>query len=185
MTDFCHIYTEKLTFYIYMLQYKHIFRFFGRCVLKDVILFILFCWWLCPCLAQYRSKEDRDNVESPAPERLYGVASYYGDDFHGKCMADGRIFNKNAAVAAHRTLPLGTEVRVWRGERYVLLTITDRGPYVAGRSIDLSEGAARALGMYHDGIARVTIEVLSVPERDQKYHHINRQCLADDTNQRA
>jgi rare lipoprotein A len=92
-------------------------------------------------------------------------------------MADGRFLDKEAMVAAHRTLPLGTEVRVWRGERYVELIIADRGPYVAGRSIDLSEGAARALGMIHEGVVPITIEVISVPERSETYHHKNRACL--------
>ncbi len=114
-------------------------------------------------------------------ERLTGVASHYGmnDGFHGKCMADGRIYNKNLMTAAHKSLPLGTKIRVTYLERSVELIITDRGPYKKGRIIDLSEAAARELGFIQRGIVPVVVEVLSRPSSSQKYHHDHPECLKD------
>lgn len=87
-----------------------------------------------------------------------GVASWYGPGFHGKRTANGETFNKNAMTAAHNTLPLDSKVRVVNiaTGKEVTVRINDRGPRY-GRSIDLSEAAARALGMHQKGLARVAI----------------------------
>lgn len=87
-----------------------------------------------------------------------GVASWYGPGFHGKRTANGEKFNKNAMTAAHNSLPLDSKVRVVNiaTGKEVTVRINDRGPGY-GRSIDLSEAAARALGMQHKGLARVAI----------------------------
>jgi len=124
------------------------------------------------------SAEDTSGGTLPETHGL--IASYYGDRFHGRCMANGLFFNKNSMVAAHRTLPLGTRVRVHRGPRSVELTIMDRGPYIEGRHLDLSEGAARQLGMIRQGVSPVVMEVLERPRRSKKYHHQNTECLAKD-----
>ena len=87
-----------------------------------------------------------------------GVASYYGNE-SGSRTASGQRFNQNAMTAAHRTLPFGTRLRVTHGSRSVVVTINDRGPFVRGRVLDLSTGAARAIGLA--GVGRVTAEVLS------------------------
>jgi len=94
-----------------------------------------------------------------------GMASWYGEDFHGWVTANGEIYDMEALTAAHRTLPLGTEVRVTNAEngRQVLVRINDRGPYLYGRVIDLSLAAARELGMVESGIAAVQIEVVGEP----------------------
>src|SRR5678816_4817835 len=78
-----------------------------------------------------------------------GVASWYGEDFHGRLAANGERFNMYALSAAHRTLPLGSIVRVLNVHtgKYLYLPITDRGPYVPGRMLDLSYAAAQKLGM--------------------------------------
>ena len=91
-----------------------------------------------------------------------GVASWYGGKHHGGPTASGERFDKNAMTAAHRTLKMGTRVRVIRNKnnRSVIVRINDRGPYGKGRIIDLSEAAARALDMIDDGIAQVRVEVL-------------------------
>ncbi|MBH8564941.1 septal ring lytic transglycosylase RlpA family protein [Nostoc sp. CENA67] len=91
-----------------------------------------------------------------------GMASYYGYDGSGSQTASGERFNPEGMTAAHRTLPLGTKVRVTntRNGRSVVLKINDRGPYVRGRIIDVSAGAARMLGMMSSGVAPVNIEVL-------------------------
>ncbi|MDY6781397.1 MAG: septal ring lytic transglycosylase RlpA family protein [Cyanobacteriota bacterium] len=91
-----------------------------------------------------------------------GIASWYGPGFHGRRSASGERFNQNAMTAAHRTLPFGTRVRVINRNngRSVVVRINDRGPFIRGRVIDLSVGAARKIGMYGSGIAPVEVEVL-------------------------
>ncbi len=93
---------------------------------------------------------------------LRGMASFYGYDGSGTQTASGQRFNPEAMTAAHRSLPFGTQVRVTntRNGRSVVLRINDRGPYIRGRVIDVSAGAARVLGMMGSGVAPVHIEVL-------------------------
>lgn len=103
------------------------------------------------------------------PRRSYeytqrGIASYYGgrDVFHGRKTSTGEIFNKNGLTAAHKTLPLPSIVRVtnMKNGRTIKLRINDRGPFVKGRIIDVSEKAAKLLGFHHDGITNVKVECL-------------------------
>jgi rare lipoprotein A len=91
-----------------------------------------------------------------------GKASWYGKWHAGKRTASGELFDPNRYTAAHRRLPLGTQVRVTNLDtgRSVIVTITDRGPYVGHRVIDLSAAAAERLGMKRAGIAKVRIEVV-------------------------
>ncbi len=91
-----------------------------------------------------------------------GVASWYGEDFHGKLAADGRPFDMYGFTGAHRSLPLGTVVRVLNAQngRSVFIRITDRGPYKPGRMIDLSMGAAQHLGMVKKGLSPVLVDVV-------------------------
>ena len=88
-----------------------------------------------------------------------GMASYY---YHGQRTASGARFNPNGLTAAHRSLPFGTRVRVTNRSngRSVVVTINDRGPFIKGRIIDLSRGAAQAINMTGAGVARVSLEVL-------------------------
>ena len=92
-----------------------------------------------------------------------GVASYYGRRFHGRLTANGERFNMNAMTAAHKTLPFGTRVRVTnpRNGRSVIVRINDRGPFIRGRTIDLSRGAAAKIGMISSGHARVKLDIVS------------------------
>jgi len=89
----------------------------------------------------------------------YGVASWYGPDFHGKLTANGERYNQNGLTAAHRTLPFNTFVKVidLDNGRTVIVRINDRGPYAKGRIIDLSKGAARKLHMIGPGTAHVKL----------------------------
>jgi rare lipoprotein A len=99
----------------------------------------------------------------PAEEPNYrteGIASWYGPDFHGKPTANGEIFDMNGISAAHPTLPMPSYLRVTNlaNGRSIIVRINDRGPYAKERVTDLSVGAARALGFYDQGLARVRIE---------------------------
>lgn len=93
----------------------------------------------------------------PAQE---GKASYYGAEFEGKKTASGEIFDKEKKTAAHNTLPLGTKAKVTNKEtgESVEVEITDRGPNVDGRIVDLSEGAAKEIGMTEEGVQDVKVE---------------------------
>jgi rare lipoprotein A len=98
-------------------------------------------------------------VASAAEE---GLASWYGGKFQGRPTASGEIYDAAQMTAAHKSLPFGTVVRVTNLEngRVVVVRINDRGPFVAGRIIDLSRAAALALGMAGSGVARVQVEPL-------------------------
>jgi rare lipoprotein A len=91
-----------------------------------------------------------------------GIASWYGNEHHGRRTASGEVFDQWAMTAAHKTLPFDTIVLVKNRAdgRTVRVRITDRGPFVRGRIIDLSKGAAVELGMLEEGIAPVRIEVV-------------------------
>ncbi|MFO1039350.1 MAG: septal ring lytic transglycosylase RlpA family protein [Geminicoccaceae bacterium] len=102
----------------------------------------------------------RAQEQGPVVFEEKGVASYYGEDFHGKKTASGEPFDQNAMTAAHPKLPLGTEVTVTNEAtgKKVEVEINDRGPYADDREIDLSKGAARKLGITQQGVAEVKIE---------------------------
>jgi len=87
------------------------------------------------------------------------MASFYGNE-SGSQTASGQRFNQEAMTAAHRTLPFGTKLKVTHGDRSVVVTINDRGPFVRGRVLDLSTGAARAIGLTSAGVGRVVAEVM-------------------------
>lgn len=97
-----------------------------------------------------------------ALKTITGSASWYGGKFHGRTTANGERYNMHEMTAAHRTLPFGTKVRVIneRNGKAVVVRINDRGPFVGKRVIDLSRGAAQAVGMIDQGVARVKLEVL-------------------------
>ncbi len=103
---------------------------------------------------------------SPQGREYFGVASWYGPGFKGQRTANGEKFNPRALTAAHPTLPFGTLVEVSRpnGKRSVVVCITDRGPYVTGRAIDLSRAAARRLSMSYLGAVPVKIQVIGMVE---------------------
>jgi peptidoglycan lytic transglycosylase len=94
-----------------------------------------------------------------------GVASWYGAPYHNRRGSNGEIYNMYAMTAAHRTLPLGSVVRVTNPANgaFVLVRITDRGPFIAGRVIDLSQTAAKQIGLIQKGTAPVRVEVLKTP----------------------
>ena len=115
-------------------------------------------------------KTARRNAPKPAAQAVIGsvetgVASWYGHPYHGRPAADGEIYDMEKLVAAHRTLPFNTWVRVTnlRTSRTVDVRIIDRGPFVDGRIIDLSHAAAAAVDMVRSGIAEVRVQVIAAP----------------------
>lgn len=89
-----------------------------------------------------------------------GLASWYGEDFHGRPTANGETFNMNSLSAAHPSLPLPSKVRVTNllNHRSIVVRVNDRGPYVDGRVIDVSARTAKVLGFYDDGLSKVKVE---------------------------
>ncbi|MBX2987402.1 MAG: septal ring lytic transglycosylase RlpA family protein [Bdellovibrionaceae bacterium] len=112
------------------------------------------------CQKKGLKAEKQDTAESSprkksACREIAGGASWYGPGFAGRRTASGEIFNPSEMTAAHKTLPLGTKVKVTYEGKSVVVRINDRGPYVNGRVLDLSKAAAQKLGLVQDGHGRV------------------------------
>jgi len=110
-----------------------------------------------------------------------GVASWYGPGFHGRITANGELYDMYAMTAAHRSLPIGSLVRVVDPvtNRGRVVRVNDRGPYIEGREIDVSYRVAQELGFDHRGLSRVRIELLYVPERRLPYNRTPPWPLSD------
>lgn len=91
-----------------------------------------------------------------------GLASWYGEPFHGRRTANGEVYDMNKVSAAHKTLPLGTwvEVKNLNNKKALVMRINDRGPFIAGRVIDLSREAAKKIEMIQTGVAPVTVRAI-------------------------
>jgi len=103
------------------------------------------------------SWRDANAAMTPSGHSFTGVASTYGNE-SGRQTASGQRFDENAMTCAHRSLPFGTKLRITHGSRSVVVTVNDRGPFVHGRVLDLSTGAARAVGL--SGLGQVTAEIV-------------------------
>lgn len=102
-----------------------------------------------------------------------GVASYYSDKFHGRKTASGERYDRNKLTAAHRTLPIGSQIEVvnLKNKNSVIVTINDRGPYAGKRALDLSYAAAKELGLIAMGVAPVTYTLVN-PEKNSDFEKI-------------
>jgi rare lipoprotein A len=122
-----------------------------------------------PAKAAVSAASDEDALHIPADAKPIsvetGLASWYGAPYHNRRGSNGEIYNMHAMTAAHRTLPLGSIVRVTNVKtgRAALVRITDRGPFVEGRVLDLSQAAAKKIDVLQAGVAMVRIEVLRTP----------------------
>jgi len=134
--------------------------------------------------------EKRELRKGESREPQYGVASWYGADFHGRATSSGEVYDMYQLTCAHQTLPLGTMVMVTNLEngKSLELKVNDRGPFVKERIIDVSHAAARMLGMWEKGTASVKVEVIGfAPELVQRFtlqvgsfvDEINAQRLAE------
>ncbi len=115
------------------------------------------------------SSAERTTSSPGTPEPLFvetGLASWYGHPYHGRIAANGERYDMDQLTAAHRTLPFDTWVRVVNlgNDKTVAVRITDRGPFVDGRVIDLSRAAAREIDLIGPGVAKVRLEVTTMPE---------------------
>ena len=151
-------------------------RYLYRILWSILILFIF---------TQSCSNSPRYNRHKPKPQKyksnskiqksqkvFYGMSSYYGQDFHGKLTANGEIFDMYGVTAAHKEFPFNTVVRVTneKNGKSLLIRINDRGPYIAGRILDCSFGAAKKLGFVGEGTAKVKIEVLEWGDGEYMHH---------------
>jgi rare lipoprotein A len=131
-----------------------------RLVFIHVLLAVL-------AIACGRSRKSAARVPTPAPagSSETGIASWYGAPYHGRATASGEIYDQEQLTAAHRTLPFGTWVEVTNleNEKHVAVRITDRGPFVDGRIVDLSLAAAREIDMLRSGTARVRLRIVEEP----------------------
>ena len=123
--------------------------------------------------SRYKQKKNLKST-SKSNNRFKGISSYYGEDFHGKLTANGEVYDMYGLTAAHKTLPLNTIVRVTNLEnnKSLILRINDRGPFVKGRILDCSYGAAKKLDFIKQGKTKVQVDVIEWG--DGKYmHHRN------------
>jgi rare lipoprotein A len=110
-----------------------------------------------------------------------GLASWYGHPYHGRPAANGEIYDMESFTAAHRTLPFGTWVRVVNlsNDKTVDVRITDRGPFVENRIIDLSHAAAVAIALIGPGVARVRLDILSLPVAGENWYAVQAGAFLD------
>ncbi len=140
-----------------------------RCLIIFLVLPFLFS---CAIFSK-KSVDRRQEIKSYPKEGTtqIGIASWYGIEEHGLPTATGERFSKDAFTAAHKSLPMGTIVRVTNLEngRDVIVKVNDRGPFVEGRMIDLSYAAAKSIAMIRKGTANVKVEIISAPGRSSDF----------------
>ena len=122
-----------------------------------------------------KHNKKKKNNKSPfdkSKKVFRGISSYYGPKFHGKLTANGEIFDMYGVSAAHKELPFNTVVRVTNEDngKSLIIRINDRGPYISGRILDCSFGAAKKLGFVGEGTAPVKIEVLEWGDGEYMHH---------------
>ena len=118
------------------------------------------------------SKSKGKSSYNPKKTKYRGISSYYGPKFHGKLTANGEIFDMYGVTAAHKAFPFNTMVRVTNENngKSLILRINDRGPYIDGRILDCSFGAAKKLGFVGEGTAPVKIEILEWGDGEYMHH---------------
>ncbi|MBS1272450.1 MAG: Endolytic peptidoglycan transglycosylase RlpA [Candidatus Marinimicrobia bacterium] len=115
-----------------------------------------------------KSSPPKLNANVRVGQTYVGIASYYAHGFHGKLTANGETFDMYGITAAHKTLPFNTIVRVTNleNDRSILVRINDRGPFIPGRMLDLSYGAAKKLGILGPGTAKVKMEIVELGDNE-------------------
>ena len=105
-------------------------------------------------------------------KKIIGVSSFYAEDFHGKLTANGEVYDMYGLTAAHKTLPLNTIIRVTNlsNDKSLILRVNDRGPYIKGRTLDCSYGAAKKLDFIKQGTTKVQIDVIEWGDGEYMQH---------------
>ncbi len=158
--------------------------------MKSIIYLFLYIFLLdCSSSPRYTSGLDKSNYNPTVKKekkaknnkkfnykrskKVYrGISSYYGPKFHGKLTANGEIFDMYGVTAAHKEFPFNTIIRVTNennGKSHII-RINDRGPYIDGRILDCSFGAAKKLGFVSDGVAPVKIEIIEWGDNEYMHH---------------
>jgi len=121
---------------------------------------------------KFDSKTNKKIDYKKYKKTYYGVSSWYGPNFHGKLTANGEVFDMYGVTAAHKKLPLNTVAKVTNTDngKSLILRITDRGPFVKGRILDCSMGAAKKLGFHTLGTANVKIEIIELGDNEYMHH---------------
>lgn len=136
---------------------------------SSVLLLILLVFFSCKSTNRYSTNKSTPTYKAKintekfyTGQKISGKSSYYGSKFHGRKTANGETFDMYKLSAAHRELPFETLIKVTntKNNKSVTVHVNDRGPFVAGRILDLSYGAAKKIDMLNDGVAEVTIEIL-------------------------
>ena len=146
----------------------------GITLLAGVVLTLTLAAFVRPGSSAQDGYRTVSNEQSRVHHRQFGLASYYGPGFQGEETASGEEFDMREMVAAHRTLPLGSIVRVTNLDngRSIVVRVIDRGPYGKnyrkGTIIDVSKGAARRLRFIHDGLVPVQVEVIKEGNNERK-----------------
>ncbi len=135
-----------------------------------IIHYIFICCLVFSCISSPRYSSNPDDQDTKKKKKrnskdvFYGLSSFYGlnDGFDGNLTANGEVYDKDGLSAAHKTLPLNSIVRVTNldNNKSVVLKINDRGPYIDGRILDCSYGAAKKLDFVEQGITEVKVEVI-------------------------
>ncbi len=129
------------------------------------VLFVCFAFLFESCESASRYVVQDTNFKNSETVQI-GVASFYGNEFHGRLTSSGEVYDMNSLTAAHPTLPLGTLVKVTNlaNNKTVIVRINDRGPFKKNRIIDVSYEAAKQLGFLNEGTALVKIEIVKYPQ---------------------
>ena len=158
-------------------------------VFRIFLISLIFFYFGCTSSPRYKSQEvtasslknlPKTSGKKPKKNKkhkkiIYGVSSFYAEDFHGKLTANGEVYDMYGLTAAHKTLPLNTVCRVTNQEnnKSLILRINDRGPYIKGRILDCSYGAAKKLDFIVQGTTNVKIEIIEWGD-DKYMKHIDK-----------
>ncbi len=137
-----------------------------RCLRLIILLVIVSLWVGCAASGMHAPSYTGGSTQNTRQvgRSWTGMASYYADKFHGRMTANGEIYDMYAMTAAHKKLAFGTIVKVTylSNGKSVRVRINDRGPFVKGREIDLSLGAAEKIGMVQSGVGKVRLEIIKL-----------------------
>ena len=110
----------------------------------------------------HEREKGKKEIVDPNKKVIVGLSSFYADKYHGRLTANGEVYDMHKMTCAHKSLPFNTKLKVTylKTNKSVIVRVNDRGPFVKGRILDLSLGAAKEIGLFEDGVGEVRIEIL-------------------------